>query len=222
MLSNRLQTIFNIISDCDVLADIGTDHALLPIELIKEEKVKKVYAADIAIGPLENAKKNIKLNKMEDKIIPILSDGINDIPDDCDTVVVSGLGYHTCVDILQDNFERLYKFKQIVVQINKDSELLRRWISDHHFTIVDEEIVYEGLYYQVIVFNTNFSDGYSDLEINLGPILMKKNSKLFKEFLDFLLLKDKEIFAQIPKKNEKYYQLENNIKSLEWLTRNTK
>jgi tRNA (adenine22-N1)-methyltransferase len=215
MLSNRLTAVYNAVKDSEIVADICTDHALLPIELVKNKKVLKAYACDIAEGPLEFAKLNIIKENLEDKITTMLTDGMQNLPKEVDTLVIAGVGYYTVEEILDHDIEKLYNFKRIVVQVNKDVRFLRQWISDHHFTILDETIVYEALYYQVISFNTNFHRTYSFLEINLGPILMDKNEPLFIEYLSYLLLNMKDIYSHVPKYTKKSRVLQENIKSLE-------
>ena len=215
MLSKRLQTVYDNINDAQIVADIGTDHGYIPIALINNNKATKVYASDIAEGPLNNAKKNIETLNLQDKIIPVLSNGLDNIPNDIDTIVIAGMGFYKCEEILEDNLSKLYLSKQIIVQVNRDVGKLRRWISNHHFTIVNEDIVYEGMYYQVIVFNCNYHRAYSDLEIALGPILMQNQSPLFIEYLEYLLLKQREIFENVPEHTERYRELRKDIKSLE-------
>jgi len=215
MLSNRLKAVYDAVVDSKVVADICTDHALLPIELIKNKKVEKAYASDIAEGPLEFANKNIKVEGLEDKIETILTDGMQGLPQDIDTIVMAGIGYYTVEEILENDIERLYNFKRIVVQVNKDTMLLRKWISDHHFTIIDETIVYDAMYYQVISFNTTYHRTYSQLETTLGPILMKKNEPLFLEYLEYFLLNVKDIYNKVPKHTKKSRLLRENIKSLQ-------
>lgn len=58
-VSKRLQAIVDWI-DGTILADIGCDHAYVAIEAIRQKKVLKAYACDIAQGPLNNAKKQLK------------------------------------------------------------------------------------------------------------------------------------------------------------------
>jgi tRNA (adenine22-N1)-methyltransferase len=215
MLSNRLTAVYNAVIDSEIIADVCTDHAFLPIELVKNNKVKKAYACDIAEGPLEFAKSNIIKENLEDKITTMLTDGIQNLPKEVDTLVIAGIGYYTVEEILNHDIEKLYNFKRIVVQVNKDVRFLRQWISDHHFTILDETIVYEALYYQIISFNTNFHRTYSFLEISLGPILMERNEPLFIEYLEYLLLNMKDIYSHVPKQTKKSRVLQENIKSLE-------
>ena len=65
--------------DGTILADIGCDHAYVAIEAIRQKKVIKAYACDIAQGPLNNAKKTIEELGLQDKIECVLMDGISDI-----------------------------------------------------------------------------------------------------------------------------------------------
>lgn len=75
------------------VADVGTDHAKLPLFLIREGICDFCYAADIREGPLMQAKKNIEMLGIgRDQILPILSDGLKSIPDDYDCVSICGMG----------------------------------------------------------------------------------------------------------------------------------
>ena len=215
MLSGRLTAIYNLVTDATVLADVCTDHALLPIELMKNKVIEKAYACDIAEGPIAIATANIREEGLEGKVIPILADGLNNLPDDVDTVVIAGVGYFTVEEILENDIDKLYSFDRIVVQVNKDVPLLRQWISDHHFTILDEKIVSEGMYYQIIVFNTAYHRSYSNLEIKLGPVLLENSDALFIEYLDHMLKNLREICSRVPEGTIKRSVLESEIGSLQ-------
>ena len=69
-LPNRLKAIADLINQVDLVADVGTDHGLLPIYLIQNQIAKKVYASDIAILPLNKAKENIAKYGLDEKFIP--------------------------------------------------------------------------------------------------------------------------------------------------------
>ena len=81
-LSNRLEAVANFVPYSSVLLDIGTDHAWLPIYLLKEEQIKKAYASDNKEGPLNIAKKNIESSNLENNIITLKSDGFKQINDE--------------------------------------------------------------------------------------------------------------------------------------------
>ena len=64
-LNNRLMMITKQIPQCNILADIGTDHAFIPIYAVKHEICAKALAADLREGPLNIAHDNIKKHKLE-------------------------------------------------------------------------------------------------------------------------------------------------------------
>ncbi|MDO4701391.1 MAG: class I SAM-dependent methyltransferase [Erysipelotrichaceae bacterium] len=211
MLSKRLHAVYKLIEEGSIISDVGTDHAKLPCFVVSSGLSSKAYAIDIKEGPLLQALKTIESQTLQDKVIPILSDGISHLPSDCNAVTICGLGWLTCEDILMNDIQSLYKLDYVIVQLNKDYHLLRKWISDHHFTIVDEEIVYDGHYYIIIKFNTDYHESYSDLQILLGPVLMQKRTPLFIEYLEYLLLNLKEIIVNVPNDSEVYNNMQKEI-----------
>lgn len=146
----RLETIFDMVKEPSVVADIGCDHGLLPITLVRKGKCKKAYACDMNPGPLSRAKQAIEQAGMQDCVIPVLSDGIHDVTDDVTTLVIAGMGYDTITYILQNGMHKMPQFQQIVVQCNGHVDEFRKWLSIHHFVIDDERIMKDRYYYQMI------------------------------------------------------------------------
>lgn len=210
MLNKRLQIILDLIDDAKVVADIGSDHALLPIAIINNNRALKVYACDVAQGPLNSAISNIAKYKMEDKVIPILSDGLAKVPCDADTIVIAGMGYNTIKMILEADIERLDSFNSIIIQSNNDLEELRKWISDHHYNIVDEKIIFDRKYYTIIKINTKPGKVLTDDELIFGPILINNRTKEWYAFHKQKLNKLNEIYESI-------YNDENRKKDIELL-----
>ena len=174
-----------------VVFDVGSDHALLPCFLIENGISKKVYAGEIAEGPLQNVKQTSEKRGLEGKIIPVFSDGLAKAADDVDIVVIAGMGYHTIKHILESCDVSRYQY--FIVQSNTDVDLLRAYISEKGYTIEDEKVVYDDFYYQVIRFSADLHDPYSDLEIKYGPILLKRRDEVFLAYLKQTLDKLKEI-----------------------------
>ena len=181
MLSKRLLEISKLINEDKVVFDVGSDHALLPCFLVKEGIISKAYACDNKEGPLNKAIENIKKYHLEGKVIPVLSNGIDDIEDDVNIITICGMGYYTVKSILEN--KDLSKYDKIIVQVNKDSDLLRQFINDKNFTIEDEIIIYDGFYYEVEVFNAKSHNRYDGLEIKYGPVLLQKRNKVFLDYL---------------------------------------
>ena len=87
----RLKKIAEMISKGMIVADIGTDHAFLPIMLVQNGISDRVYACDVAEGPLKGARENIAKSGLSDRISTILTDGLHDVPMDTDCVVIAGM-----------------------------------------------------------------------------------------------------------------------------------
>ncbi len=220
----RLETIATMIPKDCILADIGTDHAQLPIMLVKNNACKKVYACDAKKGPLAIAKENIASENLSDKIETILSDGFSNIPMDINVAVIAGMGYYTAEMILENAYDRLHLLNQIIVQINLDSPYMRKWINDHHFTIDDEKYISErNKDYEIISFSTKEnSKELTEEEIFLGPILMKERSSELERYykkreaklFDLMNLKSKDdISYEI---TFKQYQILNEYNKKTW------
>ena len=203
----RLETILSFVEQGAIVADIGTDHAQLPILLVERNICNKVYACDEKKGPLSIAEENIKSKGLSDKIETILSDGFAHIPMDIDMAVIAGMGYYTAKMILENAQNRLYLLNKIIVQINVDSHLMRNWINENHYTILEEKYVNErNKDYEIISFTTQIEGKeLSEEEIYLGPKLMKEKSE---EILAYYLKKEDKISSllKLKKKQDEAYK----------------
>lgn len=181
MLSKRLQKIAELVDENKVVYDVGSDHGLLPCFLILNKNIKKAYAVDNKEGPLNKAKTNIEKYGLQDKVIPVLSNGIDDIKEDVDIITIAGMGFYTVKEIL-DNKD-LSKYDKIIVQVNKDTNLLRQWINDNDYSIIDEVIVKDDFYYEIVVFKAIKGKKLSPLELKYGPINLRDKTDTFIEYL---------------------------------------
>lgn len=200
MISDRLAAIAYMVEKNRVVFDVGSDHALLPIFLVESGICPRAYAGDNKLGPLESARKNIVSASLEDKVIAVLSDGLPKNINDVDVVTIAGMGYYTIEHILDD--ADISKYQYLLVQANSDVELLRKYISDHAYTIEDERIVYDGFYYQIIRFSADMHDPYSELEIKYGPVLLRKKDHIF---LDYLKARQARLMEINEKANKQEY-----------------
>ena len=209
MLSPRLLQIAMMVDRNKIVFDVGSDHALLPCFLVENNICPKVYAGEIAEGPFNKVKETIRKNDLEGLVVPVFSDGLAKAADDVDIVVIAGMGYHTIKHILEQCDVSRYQY--FLVQANNNVELLRRYLSEHYYTIEDEKVVYDGFYYQIIRFSADLHDPYTDLEIRYGPILLKRRDEVFLAFLEDQLerLKAVNMQARKPEYAEKIKELEN-------------
>ena len=180
-LSKRLLAIANLIDDNSKVADIGCDHGLVSIYLAMNKQNISIIASDINQNALDNAIKNINKYHLEDKIKVCLSNGLDNINDEIDTIIISGMGGHTIIDILTNNQEKLNTVNNIIIQSNNDIEYVRRKIVKLGYYISKEKLILDkNIYYTVILF-TKGKKKYTNKEYYVGPILLKENSKIFIE-----------------------------------------
>jgi tRNA (adenine22-N1)-methyltransferase len=206
MKNVRIEKIADMVEKGVVAADIGTDHAFLPVLLVQNNVCSKVYACDIAEGPLQSAAETIVRYGFQDKIQTILCDGMKEVPSDTETAVIAGMGYYTAVHILEDAWDRLFHLHQIIVEVNRDEVEMRNWINMHHFTITEERTVYEkGHDYVIISFNTCEHESYSESEIICGTAAMQKDSENYALYVSHQISRIEKVFEkahQHPKNEE--------------------
>ncbi|MBE6151665.1 MAG: SAM-dependent methyltransferase [Firmicutes bacterium] len=217
-ISNRLKLVASFVDDNSHVIDVGCDHALLSIFLAKTKNNIKVIASDVNEGPLEGARKNIKLYNLEDKIEIKLGDGIETINKDTDTIIISGLGGETIIDILKDDLTRLENIKTIILSPHSAIYETRKELTKLGYKIVDEIFIYDqNKPYNIIKFIKG-KETYSDDELYFGPIILKNKNEYFYKYYRNLNNKNKKILETIPKENE---SIRNRIiKEIERLDRN--
>ncbi len=127
------------------LADIGSDHAYLPIALCLDGKIECALASDINEGPVAAALSNINKNGLSAKITAIRADGLDSarsFAPDCITVL--GMGGELIVSIL-DRAEWIKDEKiTLILQPMTHPEVLARYLAENGFEIIDEVIVCDG------------------------------------------------------------------------------
>ena len=210
-MSLRIEKIADMVNQGVIAADIGTDHAFLPILLVSQGKVRKAYACDITEGPLKAAQRNIAKQGLSDRIFTILCDGFDGVPMDTECAVIAGMGYFTCTGILERAMDRLDRLSQIIVEVNRNVREMRQWISDRHFTIEDEVCIHDRNFdYIAISFTAVFHEAYSPEEILCGPVLMKKQEEEYQNYcrkqikrLDLVLSASKDALKKQEAEEEK-------------------
>ena len=165
------------------VADIGTDHAYLPIKLVKSGKIKFAIASDVAEGPLENAKSDIAEAGLSDQIETRLGNGLETIThqDQVDTVVIAGMGGKLMVDILDTAWSKDFQFKNLVLEPNIGEAGVRNWLMMHNYQIVAEKLIAEaGHTYELIKARlTSDKHDLTEKEIFFGPFIMREKNPVF-------------------------------------------
>lgn len=219
-LSKRLEVVASYIHDNSKIIDIGCDHGLLSIYLANIYKNIKIIASDVNKNALSSAINNIKESNLEKRIETRLGSGLEVVSTgEIDTVVIAGMGSNTIVGILKYSKDKLVNVNNIIIQSNTDLYFLRKNITSIGYYIEDETLVEDkNIIYTVIKF-TKGKRKYNYKELYLGPILLQKNDKLFKQKNEKELKTLKMILKNINKGHHLYkLRIKKNIKILEKIT----
>ena len=202
-INDRLKKIGDLVEANSFCLDVGCDHALLDIYLVKKKKNIKCIASDIAEGPVEAAKKNIKREKLENEIEVRLGDGLSTYSDDIDTVIISGMGGRSIIGILKNNMKITKKIDTFILSPNNYQIDVKKFLTKNGFYIYDEVLVKEKKFiYQILIFKKGRKH-YSKKEYFFGPILLEKKGVLFNEYYS-RELKSREILIQLLPNNYRY------------------
>ena len=139
-----------------VVADVGSDHGKLIISLFEGGVISKGYAIENKKGPYSRLVKAIEDSGCKEHIIPMLSDGISELPSDVDIVILAGMGGTNIIDILKAHPGKLKNVRTIIVDAHNAIPEMRKAICKLGYVIADEDIVLDaGKYYEIIKFVAN-------------------------------------------------------------------
>ena len=203
---NRIESIYSFIDKNDKVVDVGCDQAKLGIMLAKSN-IKSI-ASDISINVILRAKEDINKLGYSNYIDLRVSDGLSNIKEgEADTVVLSGMGTHTILEILNNTKLR---FKKVITISNNYHDILRTKMNDLNYKIDRELIIKENnKYYNLIL----FKEGNNDLtrkEILLGKNHIDDN--LYNDYLNYLKNKYISIKEQSKDRNDKINEVLKYIK----------
>ena len=215
-LSKRLKTVAKFVLDNNTrkIIDVGCDHALLDIYLLQNNSNLKIIASDNKKAPLENARKNIEKYSFLNKIELSLRDGIDNIDNLIDTIVISGMGMETIVEILEKNKDRLTNIKRLIISSNNKYFDLRKKIINLGFKINREEIVFEDNKYYIVIEFVKENISYKEKELYFGPLLLQNKDQLFNDYYLKIIQEKESIINKLDDNNSKKKELEKEIKLL--------
>ena len=199
-LTPRLQAIADRVPENCRFADIGTDHAYLPVWLLLQGKIKYAIAADLREGPLSRAKETAERYGVADRTSCRLCDGLTGISaDEVDAVAIAGMGGETIAMIL-DAAPWTKQETRLLLQPMTSFHDLRRWLQEHGYTIEEETLVREGKrLYTVLSVVGGEMDKLSLAELWVGR---QSNDPLRREYLEFMAEKvSKALAGQNASKN---------------------
>lgn len=180
MITPRLECIINHTKG-NKIADIGTDHAYIPIYLIENNLAEYIIAGDVRQGPVDIARANVEKYNLSDKIDVRLGSGLSVIKKgEVDTIIIAGMGGQLISEILNADIEKARKCNLVLQPMNAQYEL-RKYLISNGFSITDEDIAIEGfkVYNVMNVINKSQKKFDNDIEYHLPKYL--KNHKYYKD-----------------------------------------
>ncbi|MBO4987972.1 MAG: SAM-dependent methyltransferase [Lachnospiraceae bacterium] len=197
VLSQRMQMVADMVSKGNVLADIGCDHGFVSIYLLENGICPKVIAMDVNEGPLLRAKEHIEERGLSSYIDVRLSDGMEKLLfGEADSVLIAGMGGRLVIKILTDCMDKAKDLKEIVLQPQSELHLVRQFLTDMGFHIIQEDIVKDnGKFYPAmrVAWRGEKAQALSEEELWYGPLLLKEKHPVLQEYLE----KEKAKYAQI-------------------------
>ena len=185
-LSKRLLVAASFVREGDFVADVGTDHAYLPIYLYLNKKIRGAVVSDINEGPIARAERNIAEFSCMGSVIPLLSDGLCKIDEfSPDTVFILGMGGELIANIISKAEWVKEKKVRLVMQPMTHSEILRKYLFENGFEIIEETLVDDGKIYQI--FSAEYTGVITEadaLELCFGKINLFRGEPLLLRALE--------------------------------------
>ncbi|MCG0278805.1 MAG: class I SAM-dependent methyltransferase [Thermanaeromonas sp.] len=181
----RLLAVANMVYRGKILADIGTDHAYLPIYLVGHGWIPRAIGVEAREEPWRRARANVEAAGLSHLIDIRLGWGLKPLqPGEVKIITITGLGGRTIQDILSTSPEILENIEYLVLQPQGWEAQLRRWLARSGWRLGQEELVYEkGQYYLIYAWERGANPPYGDWEWEFGPLLLKRRHPLLAGYL---------------------------------------
>jgi len=202
-LSIRLEAIAACVKPGLAIADIGTDHGYLPIELIRRGISPKALACDVRKGPLERAQQHIKEADLAEQVETRLSNGFEMIlPGEVNGCVIAGMGGMLVRDILEAESKRekniLKEMQQLILQPQSDMEAVRRMVHMLSFQIVDESMLVDrDKHYWILVCEPGVEGYEKQWQYRYGRCLTERRDPVLHMYLQHKYNKNAELLENL-------------------------
>lgn len=213
------------------LADIGTDHAYLPVELARQGRISRAVAGDIAAGPCQAARTTVALYGMKNKISVRQGCGLEVLRGEKDiascVIVVAGMGAGTIIEILAAELELALQARALVLQPMAGAALLRQWLLEHGWLLAQEALTADRAHFYELMRAERGSSpcAYSQAELAVGPGNLEKRGPLLPQQFARQIGQLKTLLANMERseqarRSEKYRRSRELLQELEVLSAN--
>jgi len=179
MYSKRIEALADFVDEKCNLADVGGDHGYLLILLRERLFSGLLLGIENKKGPFLSLSKNISNCKYSKSIKLSFSDGLDEITNEYDTVVMAGMGFDNINKIIQKNTLKLDSIKAFIIDAHTKIPDLRMFFDKLGYYISREIIIFEdGIFYEIIKFEKGHKE-YLKSDYEFGPILRINKGDLF-------------------------------------------
>ncbi|MDD3339622.1 MAG: class I SAM-dependent methyltransferase [Lachnospiraceae bacterium] len=184
-LSKRLQAVAELVTPGMRLADVGTDHAYIPIYLVQQKRIPSAVAMDVKQGPLERARANIEGYQLGSYIDVRLSDGLQALqPQEADTVVIAGMGGPLVQRIMTRGEKVLEQMQECILQPQSEIAQVRAFLAEQGYCITAENMIEEdGKYYPMMRVCHGKMHFTGNAETKYGPCLLRDRNPVLLAYL---------------------------------------
>lgn len=224
-LSDRLESIIELVPRGEICADIGCDHGFTSIELIDRNISPSVIASDLREGPLASARENVRNAGLEDKISLRISDGFDAYkPGEVTTAVIAGMGGVLIKDMLIKGKECVMKMGAFVVQPQSNIPEFRNFLRLNGYEIEKNAVVLDaGKYYFPMRIRYTGKDASGEdtaitAEDRYGADLIREDRGL-SDYLKFQMESYEKIYQKLCSENGMHDERTLEIKELMELNR---
>ena len=186
-LDPRLAAAAAFVTPGAVVADVGTDHAYLPLYLLESGTARFAVASDINRGPLERAKRNAETAGMTDRMRFVLADGLTGLDperDGVDHILICGMGGELIARILDGSDYVRKPGVRLILGPMSSPEELRLDLAENGFRIRAEKLAESaGKRYAVMLAEYDGNRRtFTSCELLLGRANIGNNEPLFRDF----------------------------------------
>lgn len=184
-ISKRLICCADMVIPGSRVADIGCDHGYLGIHLVKNQLATRVIACDLRKKPLARARENAAIHQALEKMEFRLGSGLEQVgPEEVDTIIFAGMGGELISILLEECPWILEKQYQLILQPQASGNDLRRWLGEHEFVILKEQLVEDsGFLYSIMEVQHGGGRAFTPGEHYVSPALLESDSLLIPQYL---------------------------------------
>jgi len=170
-LSPRLEAVLSLIKPQEVVFDVGSDHAKLPIALFERGISSRVYAVENKKGPYGRMLRAIEASGFP--VIPIFGDGLDELAGDVDVIVIAGMGERLIKELLErGRFASRKGLSGLLIDAHGETAYLRGFLAQGGWHLARNVPLIDGdVYYDVERWEPGPSKKpYDEKSLRFGPL----------------------------------------------------